>query len=264
METEEQTGVVEETALEDENTPEPENASTDAEENVSEETESEETKGEEDAKPEIKYSEDDLISARDDERKKSQSNKDKELKPLYDELETVRKENAELNNKLDVKANEVLFADETDSHGEERAISAKEARERILKRHQELTGLINKHSFLQLYNDKEGKVSSRYENGLAERERSLKARDYGYKYFPNGDAKTSKVREDYIKELVESDSSSPKELDSLAKVMSMEIQSKSPNKHKPADAKSKTAGSINLEDLDAHELLIMGERRKKK
>lgn len=186
-----------------------------------------------------------------EQQRKWQSTKDKELKPVYAERDQLRQQIAELNHKLDDKANEALFAEESEQYGEEAANKTKAARERILKARDEMQILYQfKDELPRVIKDAETKIK----RGLAY--------ELGAKHFPGTDAATSRVRADFIEELVTSDADNEEKLTLLARARSAELNNKRKVTHKPAPSVS-TGGGPNLASMTADELLLIGEKKAK-
>ena len=213
-------------------------------------------------------------------KKESQSLKDKELKGLYSEKKALQARITELEDKQDDKANDFLFADETETYGEEKALTAKEARDQILARRKELRHL-----------EELNKSIPNITAGLIEREKKLQAHNLGYEHFPVADngvltdaiavlskddsnselvsrlqavATSQKVRADFIDKLLESESESPKDMKLLARALSAELKIKTVKKvtHKP-DTSRVAGGGVDLSSLTADELIERGEKKAK-
>lgn len=245
MDTEEQTAVEEEEVSKEEQPSEELN-------NVSEKEDSGGEETEEEVKPELKYTDDSLQYHIKEAERKWQSSKDKEFQPLYQELEELKKAKLELEGKMDERANEVLFASESNDVGEEKAMTTKDARARIIARHKELKPL----------EDLNRKLPSVIAD-LEKREKTVQARDFGYQYFPESDTVSTKRRDDFIKELIESDSQSPSDMTLLARARSSEMKAVPSKKHKP-DSGKQAGGGVDTTKLSGDEKVLLGLKNLRK
>jgi len=192
---------------------------------------------EEEQKPETTYTEDDIKTRIEIEQRKWQSSKDRELKPIYLELEQTKKTIRELDEKLDDKASGLLFVQESDESGDDKAQQVKESRDRVLKRYRELKHL--------------EEVVVPFADELQKREKEVESKLFGLKYFPGGEEQISKVRDDFIKELVESDTHNPRDLELLARARSSELKSQKKDVGIKPDSGKQTKGAPKLTGDDA-------------